>query len=314
MQLLHEQCNDVAVSSTPKVMKKISINELDPEILQLFDQYVHDLISRRQFLHNAAKYLGGGITAAAVLSFLTPRYSTAYQVSANDPRLREEYIEYESPDGGGTIRALLTWSSEASEPQPGVVVAHENRGLNPYIEDVCRRVALAGFVGLAPDMLTPLGGYPGNDDDGRALQRQRGRGKMLEDFIAAYHTLREHEKCTGSVGVVGFCFGGSIANHMATRLPELGAAVPFYGGAAPLEDVSAIQAPLLLHFAEQDARVNAGWPPYEEALKEHEKTYTANLYPAVQHGFHNDTTPRYNEEAAKLAWERTVDFFNQHLR
>ncbi len=190
---------------------------------------------------------------------------------------------------------------------------HENRGLNPHIEDVCRRAALAGFLALAPDMLSPLGGYPGNDDDGRAMQRKRDRRAMLEDFIAAYSTLQTDKRCTGRVGVVGFCFGGAIANLMATRLPELGAAVPFYGGAAPANDVPTIQAPLLLHFAELDTRVNAGWPEYEAALKAHDKEFIAHIYPGVHHGFHNDTTPRYDEGAAKLAWERTIAFFKEHL-
>jgi len=295
-------------------MSSITNKDLHPEIFRLFDQYVHDQISRREFLHRAGSYVAGGLTAAAVLTYLSPRYAAAQQVGPDDPRIGEEYIEYDSPEGGGKIRALLAWPANNTEVLPGVVVVHENRGLNPHIEDVCRRTALAGFLALTPDMLSPLGGYPGNDDEGRILQRQRDRGKMLNDFIAAYETLHAHELCTGRIGVVGFCFGGSIANLMATRLPELGAAVPFYGGAAPIDDVPQIQAPLLLHFAEEDPRVNASWPAYEDALKTHGKTYTAHVYPGVQHGFHNDTTPRYDEEAAKLAWERTLAFFNEHLR
>lgn len=212
------------------------------------------------------------------------------------------------------MRALLCIPESITTTLPGVVVVHENRGLNPHIEDVCRRVALAGFIGLAPDALTPLGGYPGTDDEGRELQRQRERAEMLEDFIAGYQYLKEHTQCTGRVGVVGFCFGGWISNMMAVRIPELGAAVPFYGGQPDTDLVPQIQAPLLLHFAEQDRRVNAGWPAYEAALKEHDKEYASYIYEGLQHGFHNDTTPRFNPEGAKLAWERTVAFFNEHLR
>ena len=294
-------------------MADVNNEDLHPAVFRLFDRYVHSQISRREFVSQLSAYAVGGLTVAAILEYLSPRYATAQQTTAGDPRLDEEYIEYASPKGGGTIRALLAWPSDTTTPLPGVVVVHENRGLNLHIEDVCRRTALAGFLAIAPDMLSPLGGYPGNDDDGRAMQRSRDRGVMLEDFIAAYEALRTDTRCTGRIGVVGFCFGGAIANLMATRLPELGAAVPFYGGAAPASDVPAIQAPLLLHFAELDTRVNAGWPEYEAALKGHDKEFTAHLYPGVHHGFHNDTTPRYNEEAAQLAWERTVAFFNEHL-
>ena len=295
-------------------MKPTTNADLHPRVFELFDQYVHSLIGRREFVQRIGKYAAGGLTVAGILEYLMPRYATAQQIPAGDPRIGEEYIEYESPDGGGTIRALLAWPDGTDEPLPGVVVVHENRGLNPHIEDVCRRTASAGFLALAPDMLSPLGGYPGNDDDGRTMQRQRDRGEMLEDFIAAYHTLHAHARCTGRVGVVGFCFGGAISNLMATRLPELGAAVPFYGGGAPVDAVPNIQAPLLLHFAELDTRVNAGWPEYSAALEEHGKDFTAHFYPGAQHGFHNDTTPRYDEASAKLAWERTITFFDEHLR
>ena len=294
-------------------MADVNNEDLHPAVYRLFDRYVHSQISRREFVSQLGAYAVGGLTVAAILEYLSPRYATAQQVAAGDPRLDEEYIEYASPKGGGTIRALLAWPSDTTIPLPGVVVVHENRGLNPHIEDVCRRAALAGFLALAPDMLSPLGGYPGNDDDGRAMQRKRDRSAMLEDFIAAYNTLQTDKRCTGRVGVVGFCFGGAIANLMATRLPELGAAVPFYGGAAPANDVPTIQAPLLLHFAELDTRVNAGWPEYEAALKAHGKEFIAHTYPGVHHGFHNDTTPRYDERAAKLAWERTIAFFKEHL-
>lgn len=294
-------------------MPPITNDSLDPQIFELFDSYVHSLISRREFLDRVSKYAVGSLTAVAILEYLSPKYSAAQRVRPGDPRLGEEYIEYSSPDGGGTIRGLLCTPEDEDMAFPGIVVVHENRGLNPHIEDVARRTALAGFVALAPDALTPLGGYPGNDDEGRALQRQRDRGEMLEDFIAALSMLKAHPRCTGNVGVVGFCFGGWISNMMAVRVPDLMAAVPFYGGQPDIEDVPAINAPLLLHFAELDPRVNQGWPAYETALKEHGKEYSAHHYAGARHGFHNDTTPRYDEEAAKLAWQRTITFFGEKL-
>jgi carboxymethylenebutenolidase len=295
-------------------MKKIRKEDLNQEVFDLFDGYVHSKFGRREFLDRVSKYAGGGITAAAILEYLSPKYATAQQVRAGDSRLDSDYIEYESPKGGGTIRGLLSTPAGNQEKLPGIVVVHENRGLNPHIEDVSRRAALAGFIALAPDALTPLGGYPGNDDDGRQLQRQRDRDEMLEDFIAAFEYLKVHPECSGKIGIVGFCFGGGIANMMAVRLPDLRAAVPFYGGQPAEEDVPKIEAPLLLHYAELDQRVNAGWPAYEAALKKYNKKYTAYIYPGVNHGFHNDTTPRYDKEAAELAWQRTIDFFNQELR
>ena len=295
-------------------MKKIKNGELGQEVFDLFDNYVHGKISRREFMERVSQYAVGGLTVAAIIDYLSPNYATAQQVRAGDPRLDEEYIEYESPKGGGRMRGLLSMPAGNESRLPGVVVVHENRGLNPHIEDVSRRAGLANFIALAPDALTPLGGYPGNDDDGRALQRQRDRNEMLEDFIAAYEYLKAHPGCSGNVGVVGFCFGGGISNMMAVRAPGLLAAVPFYGGQPAAEDVPSIKAPLALHFAGLDTRVNAGWPAYEAALMEHQKEYTAHFYPDVNHGFHNDTTPRYDEEAAKLAWKRTIDFFNERLR
>ena len=295
-------------------MKKIKNGELGQEVFDLFDHYVHGKISRREFMERASQYAVGGLTVAAIIDYLSPNYATAQQVRAGDPRLDEEYIEYESPKGGGRMRGLLSMPAGNESRLPGVVVVHENRGLNPHIEDVSRRAGLADFIALAPDALTPLGGYPGNDDDGRALQRQRDRNEMLEDFIAAYEYLKSHPGCSGNVGVVGFCFGGWISNMMAVRAPGLLAAVPFYGGQPAAEDAPSIKAPLALHFAGLDTRVNAGWPAYEAALMEHQKEYTAHFYPDVNHGFHNDTTPRYDEEAARLAWKRTIDFFNERLR
>jgi len=295
-------------------MKKVRNEDLGQEVFDLFDSYVHSQINRREFMEKVSRYAAGGLTAAAIFDYLSPKYAEAQQIRADDPRVHSEYLTYESEKGGGQIRGLLCRPAGNEDKLPGIVVVHENRGLNPHIEDVARRAALAGFIALAPDALTPLGGYPGNDDDGRALQRQRDRNDMLEDFIAAFAYLKTHPECSGKVGVVGFCFGGWIANMMAVRLPDLLAAVPFYGGQPSAGQVPAIKAPLLLHFAELDTRVNEGWPAYETALKENKKEYTAHIYADVQHGFHNDTTPRYNKEAAALAWQRTIDFFNKNLK
>ncbi len=293
-------------------MKKAS--DFDQKLLNLFDRYVHGLINRREFLNGASKFAVGGLSAAAILESLNPKYVEAQQILEDDPRLKTETIEYPSPQGSGTIRAYLARPADSRGNLPGVVVIHENRGLNPHIKDVARRAGLAGFLALAPDALTPLGGYPGNDDDGRALQRQLDRGKMTEDFVAAAHHLKSHPECSGRYGVVGFCFGGGMANTLAVRLPDLAAAVPFYGGQPAAEDVPKIKAPLLLHYAALDARVNAGWPDYEAALKANGVTYTAHIYEGANHGFHNDTTPRFDKAAASLAWQRTIDFFNQTLR
>ncbi|MCH8016321.1 MAG: dienelactone hydrolase family protein, partial [Acidobacteria bacterium] len=278
------------------------------------DRYVHGLINRREFLEGATKFAVGGLSAAAILESLNPKYVQAQQIPEDDPQLKTETIEYPSPQGSGTIRAYLARPANSSGNLPGVVVIHENRGLNPHIKDVARRTGLAGFLALAPDALTPLGGYPGNDDEGRTLQRQLDRGKMTEDFVAAALHLKSHPECSGRIGVVGFCFGGGMANTLAVRLPDLAAAVPFYGGQPAAEDVPKIKAPLLLHYAGLDARVNKGWPDYEAALKANGVTYTAHIYEGANHGFHNDTTPRYDQAAATLAWQRTIDFFNQSLR
>ncbi|MCO5725143.1 dienelactone hydrolase family protein [Robiginitalea marina] len=295
-------------------MKKLRKEDISQEVFDLYDAYAHNQIPRRVFLDKLSTYAVGGITVMSLLSFMMPDYRTKIQVPQDDPRLKAGYVTYPSPNGGGEIKGLLARPSDADGPLPGIVVVHENRGLNPHIEDVCRRAALAGFMALAPDALTPLGGYPGNDDDGRALQRERNRDEMLEDFIAGFEFLKSHPDCTGKVGVVGFCFGGWIANMMAVRLPGLGAAVPFYGGQAPVESVPEIQAPMMLHYAGLDERVNAGWPEYEAALKANKKEYQVFFYPEKNHGFHNDTTPRYDKEAAELAWGRTVDFFRKTLQ
>ena len=293
-----------------KTLKKEDINQ---EVFDLYDSYAHNKIDRRRFLDKLSLYAVGGLTVPTLLSFLMPNYTEKLQVQQDDKRLHSEYVEYDSPNGAGKMRGLLTRLKDQKKQLPGVVVVHENRGLNPHIEDVARRTALEGFIAFAPDALFPLGGYPGTDDAGRTLQRQRDRKEMLEDFISAHKFLKNHKECTANVGVVGFCFGGSISNNMAVHVPDLKAAVPFYGGQAQTEDVPKINAPLLLHYGELDKRVNAGWPAYETALKEHKKEYTAHIYPGVNHGFHNDTTPRYDKEAATLAWKRTIAFFKDKL-
>ncbi len=293
-------------------MGRRKASDFDQELLDLYDSYAHGLIERREFLDKAAKFAVGGIAAAALLESLSPKYALAKQVAEDDPRIEAAFVDYPSPDGHGTIRGYLVRPTGGG-PRGGVVVVHENRGLNPYIEDVARRVAVAGFTALAPDGLTPLGGYPGTDEEGKALQRTLDRGKLLEDFIAAFRRLKSDPDSNGRVGVVGFCYGGGVANAMAVRLPDLAAAAPFYGRQAKAGDVPKIQAPLLLHYAGLDRRINQGWPAYEAALKAHGKEYTAHIYPGVNHGFHNDTTPRHDAAAAELAWTRTVDFFNAKL-
>jgi carboxymethylenebutenolidase len=295
-------------------MTPIKKEDVKQEVFELYDDYAHNRIDRRQFMERLSTYAVGGITVAALTSFLMPDYKGGVQISENDPRIKSEYIQYPSPKGGGTIKALLSRPIDATGKLGGIVVVHENRGLNPHIEDVGRRAALAGFISLAPDALTPLGGYPGNDDQGRELQSKRDRNEMLEDFIAGYDYLKGHNECNGKVGVVGFCFGGWISNMMAVRIPDLAASVPFYGGQPANEDVPKIKAPLLLHYAGLDTRVNEGWPAYEKALQENKKQYIAYMYPDVNHGFHNDTTPRYDKAAAELAWQRTVNFFKEKLK
>jgi len=298
-------------------MNRPKASEFDQELLDLYDDYAHGRISRRDMLSRAAKFAAAGMTAEALLATLSPNYAWAAQVDKNDPRISTNNIEYASPKGGGTIRGYLCQpkSDTKSGKRPAVLVIHENRGLNPYIEDVARRMAVAGFLALAPDALTPLGGYPGNDDEGRQMQRKRDPEKMTQDFIAAARWLDQHEHSTGEVGVVGFCFGGGMSNQLAVRIPEvIDAAVPFYGRPPESSEVAKIRAPLLFHFAEHDQRINEGWPAYEQALKEHRVPFEAHMYAGVNHGFHNDTTPRYDETAAKLAQERTIVFFNKHLQ
>ena len=295
-------------------MDQIRKEDIKQEVFDLYDDYAHSRIDRRSFMKQLSVYAVGGLTLTSLMSFLMPDYKGNIQIKPDDPRLRSVYINYASPKGGGSIKGLLSKPLKSKKKLGGIIVVHENRGLNPYIEDVSRRAALAGFIALAPDALTPLGGYPGNDDEGRTMQSKRNGAEMLEDFIAAYEYLKNHEDCNGKVGVVGFCFGGGICNAMAVRIPSLAASVPYYGGQAPIADVPKIKAPLQLHYASLDTRVNAGWPAYEVALKQNGKEYDAFMYENVNHGFHNDTTPRYDKAAAELAWKRTITFFKKKLK
>lgn len=294
-------------------MNRMTAKDFDQELLDLYDYYAHGKISKREFLDKAGKFAVGGVTAAALLNMLSPNYALAEQVSFNDPDIVPEYITYPSPNGHGEVRGYLVKPANATGPLPAVLVVHENRGLNPYIEDVARRVAKAGFMALAPDGLTSVGGYPGNDAEGRELQSTVDGEKLMNDFFAGFEHLMGRDDSTGRVGAVGFCYGGGVCNALAVAYPEMAASVPFYGRQAAAEDVPKIQAPLLLQYAELDERINAGWPAYEAALQEHGKTYEAHIYPGVNHGFHNDSTPRYDEAAAELAWDRTIEWFNRYL-
>lgn len=295
------------------MMERLKASDFDQGLLDLFDAYVHGGIDRRQFLDRAKVFAVGGVSAAALLESLSPKYAEAQQIPVDDDRLTTEYVEYDSPQGYGKVKAYVARPASATGKIPGVVVIHENRGLNPYIEDVARRTALAGYMAFAPDGLTSLGGYPGTDDEGRTMQRTLDRDKLDEDWVAAVKYLQADPGCTGKVGCVGFCYGGSVSNMLAVRVADLAASVPFYGGQPATADVPKIQAPLLLQYAGLDERVNAGWPDYEAALKANGKDYTAYIYEGTNHGFHNDTTPRYDEAAAKLAWQRTTAFFDEHL-
>lgn len=294
-------------------MSGIKKEDIKQEVFDLYDEYAHSRLNRRDFMQKLSLYAVGGLTVPALMSFLMPDYKGDMQIKPDDPRLKSGYTNFSSPKGGGNIKGLLSEPAGAHQKLGGIIVVHENRGLNPYIEDVARRAALAGFISLAPDALTPLGGYPGNDDDGRVMQSKRDKGEMEEDFISAYEYLKNHKNCNGKVGVVGFCYGGGIANMMAVRLPELAAAVSFYGAQPDLADVPKIKAPLMLHYASLDTRITEGWPPYEVALKANDKKYQGFIYENVNHGFHNDTTPRYDKTAAELAWKRTIDFFKEYL-
>ncbi|MFK8059116.1 MAG: dienelactone hydrolase family protein [Polaribacter sp.] len=294
-------------------MAALKKEDISQEVFDLYDDYAHNKMDRKEFLQRLSLYAVGAITLPALLSFISPNYIDSILVQPNDPRLKSEMIGYESPKGGKKMNGLFSIPTDKKGKLPGVLVVHENRGLNPYIKDVGRRAALEGFVTLAPDALAPLGGYPGNDDEGRAMQRKRDRMEMLEDFIAGYNYLKNHKDCTGKVGVVGFCFCLWICNMMAVKVSDLGAAVPYYGRQPNDELAAKIKAPLLLQYGELDKRVNAGWPAFEKVLKTNNITHQAHFYPNVNHGFHNNTTPRFDKEAADLSWERTIAFFKTHL-
>ena len=295
-------------------MERKKASDFPPEVLKLFDGYVHGWMSRRDFLDRAGKFAVGGFTAAAMLESLRPNYAFAQQVPKNDPRIKTEYLTYPSPQGSGTMRGYFARPANPAGKLPGVVVIHENRGLSPYIEDVARRLAVENYLAFAPDALTPLGGYPGDDEKAARLFARLDPAKRTEDLLAAVPFLESHPECNGSVGAVGFCFGGGIVNMMAVRFPDLAAAVPFYGAQPSAADTAKIKAPLLIHYAGRDQRIDAGWPAWKEALDRNHVRYQEYTYPNVEHGFHNDTTPRYDDAAAKLAWSRTLAFFGQHLK
>ncbi len=296
-------------------MERKKATDFPQELLDLFDHYVHGDIGRRDFLDGAAKFAIGGVTAVGLWESLRPNYAWAQQVAKDDSRIKAEYASVPSPEGNGNIRGYLVRPANSTGKTPGVMVVHENRGLNPYIEDVARRLGTEGYIAFAPDGLTSVGGYPGDDEKGAELFRKVDRQKMAEDFVAAAKWLKARPDCSGKIGVVGFCFGGGVANSLAVRLgSDLAAAVPFYGGQPAAADAAKIKTPLLLHYASLDTRVNAGWAAYEEALKAAGVSYTVHFYEGANHGFHNDTTPRYDEAAAKLAWQRTSDFFRKYLK
>ncbi len=294
-------------------VRRMTAKDFPQELLDLYDFYAHGKITKREFMNGAAKFAVGGLTAAMLLDQLSPNYALAQQVAPDDAGIVTERITYPSPNGHGEVNGYLVKPAGATGKLPAVLVVHENRGLNPYIEDVARRLGKVGFMALAPDGLTSVGGYPGSDDQGRELQRTVDGTKLMNDFFAGFEYLLNSDDSTGKVGAVGFCYGGGVVNAIAVAYPELAAGVPFYGRQPDPADVSKIEAPLMLQYAELDERINAGWPAYEEALKANGKTYVAHMYPGVNHGFHNDTTPRYDEEAAKLAEQRTVDFFKENL-
>jgi carboxymethylenebutenolidase len=293
---------------------RLTAQDFDPEVLRLFDQYVHGALDRRGFLDRAAKYAIGGSTAAGLLAALSPQFAAAQQVAPSDARIKTERVEFASPKGYGTVRGLLARPAAVSGPLPVVLVVHENRGLNPHIEDIARRLAVANFIALAPDALAPLGGYPGDEDKARERFMKLDQAKTQEDFVAAAAWLKAAPGSNGKLGAVGFCYGGAVVNMLATRLPDLAAGVPFYGAAPALDKVPAIKAPLLLVFADNDERINVMWPPYETALKAAGVKYEAVKYPGTQHGFNNDTTPRFDTAAAGRAWERTLALFERTLR
>jgi carboxymethylenebutenolidase len=294
-------------------MERKTAREYSQDLWNLFDEYVHGDIDRREFLRQAARFAVGGATAAMLLDELSPRFAEAQQIPGDDKRLVTAYVEYPSPRGYGKIRGYLARKADAKGKLPGVLVVHENRGLNPHIEDVARRLALEGFVAFAPDALTPLGGYPGDEDKARETFGTLDQNKTREDFLAAVGFLEKRPECTGKIGAIGFCFGGGIVNMLATRVPELAAAVPFYGAQPTDAEVANIKAPMLIHYAEHDDRINAGISPFEASLKAHKVDYQLFSYAGTQHGFNNDTTPRYDAAAAALAWRRSIEFLKKHV-
>lgn len=295
-------------------MHRKTAADFDQELLILFDAYVHGGIDRRGFLERAQKFAVGGVTASMLLASLSPNFAAAQVVPKDDKRLKTEMLTYASPSGSGSMKGYLAMPANATGKLPGILVVHENRGLNPHIEDITRRLALDNFIAFAPDALTPLGGYPGDEDKARELFSKLDQAKTREDFLVAAKLLKERPECTGKYGAVGFCYGGGMVHFLSTRLPDLAAGVPFYGNHPAAEEAAKVKAPLLIHFAAVDERINAAWPAYEAALKAAGARYTAHQYPGTQHGFNNDTTPRFDAAAAKLAWDRTMAFFNQNLR
>ncbi|MCW2094722.1 YghX family hydrolase [Lelliottia amnigena] len=295
-------------------MTRLTAKDFPQELLDYYDYYAHGKITKREFLNLAARYAAGGVTALALFNMLKPNYALAEQVKFTDPDILPEYIHYPSPNGHGEVRGYLVKPAKTTGKVPAVVVVHENRGLNPYIEDVARRVAKAGYIALAPDGLSSVGGYPGNDEEGKVLQQKVDPTKLMNDFFAAVEFMKKHPDATGNVAITGFCYGGGVSNAAAVAYPELECAVPFYGRQPAAADVPKINAPLLLHYAELDKNINEGWPAYEAALKANNKVYEAYIYPGVNHGFHNDSTPRYDEPAAELAWKRTLGWFEKYLK
>lgn len=294
-------------------MTRLTAKDFPQELLDYYDYYAHGKISKREFLNLAAKYAVGGVTALALFNMLKPNYALAEQVKFTDPDILPEYIHYPSPNGHGSVRGYLVKPANTTDKVSAVVVVHENRGLNPYIEDVARRVAKAGYIALAPDGLSSVGGYPGNDEEGKVLQQKVDPTKLMNDFFAAVEFMKQHPDASGKVGITGFCYGGGVSNAAAVAYPELACAVPFYGRQPAAADVPKIKAPILLHYAALDRNINEGWPAYEAALKANNKVYEAWIYPGVNHGFHNDSTPRYDEAAAELAWKRTLGWFDKYL-
>ena len=288
--------------------------DFDQELLILFDAYVHGTIDRRGFLDRAQKFAVGGMTAAMLLTALSPDFARAQMVPKDDSRIKTETLDYASPNGSGTVKGYLAKPANMTGKLPMVLVVHENRGLNPHIEDITRRLALDNFVAFAPDALTPLGGYPGDEDKAREQFAKLDQKKTAEDFVAAANYLKSRPESNGKLGAVGFCFGGGVVHMLSTRLPELNAGVPFYGNHPAATEAVKVKAPLLIQFAGIDDRINAAWPAYEAALKAANASYTAHVYAGTQHGFNNDTTPRFDAAAAKLAWGRTLEFFNKTLR